>query len=270
MPVDATTLSIPIVFVDVVLVGLLVAAAVVLSRIASRLMHRIWRAGYDVERKLAILLSGLRIGLLVLAVSTTTAIAWPWLRGAPVHLAALALGTVGLAGLPILQNVLAGVYLVARGDVREGDRVRVGATVGVVREMGLGRVRIREEDGTIALVPNRALIQESIGVLRSSGRATVSVQVDVSPQLSPRLLRQLVLLCPYRVVGTLVRVRQVGELWEVDLQTWRPGCHEEVESYLRFALEPYTQAGARRSPMPPGRESLVPSNPFARAPSSQK
>lgn len=259
-------MSIPIVLFDVMLVGLLVAGAILLSRLASRLVHRVWRSGYDAERRLAIALSAVRIGLLVLALASSFAIAWPWLRSAPVHLAVLALGAIGLAGLPILQNVLAGVYLVARGDVREGDRVRVAGTVGVVREMGLGRIRIREEDGTIALVPNRAVIQESVGVLRSSGRATVSVQVDVSADLSPRVLRQVVLLCPYRVVGTLVRVRQVGDLWEVDLQTWRPGCHEEVDSYLRAALGAY--AKERRSPQsaphPKAAWSRPPSTPSSR------
>lgn len=221
-------------------IALLTTTGVLLARLGARLVHRIWRAGYDAERRLALALSAVRIALALLVVVGAMALVMPWLRYLPNQILLLVLGIVALAGFPLLQNAVAGVYLIGRGDVREGDRVRVADVVGTVREIGLGRVRIREEDGSTTLVPNRVFVRQSVGVLRASGRATIVAQLDVDPQQVPsKLLRQLVLLCPYRVVGTPVRVRQVGDSWEINLQTWRPRCHEEVERYLRRATRAY-------------------------------
>ncbi len=235
-------MSVPAILLRLAGAALLAATAVILSRLVARLVHRVWRAGYDSERRLALGLSVTRIGLCLVVIAGATALMTPWLGQLPSHLLLPALGVIALAGFPLMQNAVAGVYLIGRGDVREGDRVRVAGVVGTVREIGLSRVRIREEDGSTTLVPNRVFVRESVGVLRASGRATIVAQLDVDPRkVSPRLLRQLVLLCPYRVVGTPVRVRQVGDSWEIDLQTWRPRCHEEVERYLRRAARAYVE-----------------------------
>lgn len=233
-------MSIPEVLLRVAAIALLVTMGVIISRLAARLVHRVWRAGFDAERRLALLIGLLRVGLSLLVLAGAAALIMPWLGQLPTHLLLPALGAVILAGFPLLQNAVVGIYLLGRGDLREGDRVRVAGVVGTVREIGLGRVRIRDEDGSTTLVPNRVFARQSVGVLRASGRATILMQLDVDPsQLSPRRLRQLVMLCPYRVVGTPVRVRRVGDSWEIDLQTWRPRCHEEVERYLRRAARVY-------------------------------
>jgi small-conductance mechanosensitive channel len=218
---------------------LLCCVAIVGGRLSSALTHRFWRAGYDVERKLALVASVFRFALVVGAAMYIVGLLIPTIERLALPVSLFVGGAVLVASFPALQNTLAGLYLIARDDVREGDRLRVGDTTGVVRDLGLGRVRIRLDDGTGALIPNRLLLQQPIEVQRSSGRARVEVELDDRDYDSSDLARarEAAHLCPYRVKATPVHVRLVDHRISVEIQTWRPRCHEEVASYLNAALE---------------------------------
>ncbi len=215
------------------------ALAVATARVTTSLVHRIWRAGYDPNRRLAVGLTLVRflltcgwIGLIMTALVVPAFQHWSPLFGVTV-----AAGVI-LAALPALQNIVAGLYLSARGDLREGDAILLGGTSGTVREVGLGRLRLRKDDGTTALIPNRVLLNETVEVQRASGRARINVTLDEREYDADDVhqIRQLALLCPYRVASTPVHVHhKVGQV-RVQLQTWRPRCHEEVLYYLNSRL----------------------------------
>jgi small-conductance mechanosensitive channel len=229
----------PAATLGIVLSVAVVAAALVAARVGSALVHRVWRAGYDPERHLAVILSMFRLALLLGASSASVMLLMPVFQQMPVSGVLLLGGALLLAGHPLLQNILAGLYLVARGDVREGDRIRLGAMSGMVREVGLGRVRVREDDGSGVLVPNRLLLRDPMRVQRASGRARI--EVSLSPTHTERAdltrIREIAHLCPYRVVSTPVAVSKHDSNVLVEIQAWRPRCHSEVLDYLEAALE---------------------------------
>ncbi len=221
--------------------------AVFFGRVAASLVHRIWRAGYDPNRRLALALTLVRFVLMCgwLALALALVLLPTFESWSPIVAASVAGGLI-LASLPAMQNVIAGLYLSARGDLREGDAISIGGTVGTVREVGLGRLRLRKDDGTTALIPNRLLLREPVEVQRASGRARIDVTLDDRVYEASDIvkIRQVALLCPYRVASTPVHVHyKAGEV-RVQLQTWRPRCHEEVLYYLSAMLDPMPEVVA--------------------------
>lgn len=236
----------------VVLTIAVISAALVAARLGSALVHRVWRAGYDPERHLAVALTMLRFLLLIGASSASVGLLTRLFDQVSTTGALLVGSALLLAGYPLLQNILAGLYLVARGDVREGDRIRLGTTTGMVREVGLGRVRVREDDGTRALVPNRLLLSEPMRVQRASGRARieVSLSIVISARADLNRIRQIAHLCPYRVVSTPVAVSERDGNVLVEIQAWRPRCHSEVLDYLEAAIAEAPERLTERSREP--------------------
>ncbi len=72
-----------------------------------------------------------------------------------------AIGAVGLAiGLALqgtLQNIAAGIMLLALRPLRIGEYVEVGSISGTVEEIGLFATRLRAADGVYILAPNSTL-----------------------------------------------------------------------------------------------------------------
>ena len=72
-----------------------------------------------------------------------------------------AIGAVGLAiGLALqgtLQNIAAGIMLLALRPLRIGEYVDVGSISGTVEEIGLFATRLRSADGVYILAPNSTL-----------------------------------------------------------------------------------------------------------------
>jgi small-conductance mechanosensitive channel len=220
-------------------VGFAVAAgAITLARGTSALVRRVWRAGYDPHRRLALVVSLLRFVLVLGAAGYVLQVVTPLLEHASLPSALLVGGGFLAAAFPTLQNILAGLYLIARNDIREGDRIKLQGMTGMVRELGLARVRVRKDDGTAALVPNRLLIQQPIEVQRASGRARIVTVLDdrtYGGDDVPRA-RELAFLCPYRVPSSPVHAQLKAGSLQIEIQAWRPRCHQEVESYLQAGL----------------------------------
>ncbi len=72
-----------------------------------------------------------------------------------------AIGAIGLAiGLALqgtLQNIAAGIMLLALRPFRIGEYVEVGAVAGSIEEIGLFATRLRTADGVYILAPNSTL-----------------------------------------------------------------------------------------------------------------
>src|SRR5690606_9058647 len=110
--------------------------------------------------------------LVALAGVATVAFFWvvvPAMANLPLWASLTLSGIAILAGLPFLQNLVAGVYLGSRRELREGDEVRLGNVAGNVREVGLLRLRLRKADGTHVSVPNRLALHTPLEVQRATG-----------------------------------------------------------------------------------------------------
>lgn len=77
-----------------------------------------------------------------------------------------AIGAIGLAiGLALqgtLQNIAAGIMLLALRPFRIGEYVEVGAVAGIVEEIGLFATRLRAIDGIYILAPNSTLWNQPV------------------------------------------------------------------------------------------------------------
>ncbi len=100
-----------------------------------------------------------------------------------------AIGAVGLAiGLALqgtLQNIAAGIMLLALRPLRIGEYVEVGSVSGTVEEIGLFATRLRAADGIYVLAPNSTLWTQPVknftrnGVRRNDITITVSNENDI-------------------------------------------------------------------------------------------
>jgi small-conductance mechanosensitive channel len=79
-------------------------------------------------------------------------------------LTALGVGSlaVGLAAKDTLANMIAGFTLVIDRNLKTGDRINMGGSIGNVEEIGLRSTRINTGDGNTLIVPNSELVNTKI------------------------------------------------------------------------------------------------------------
>jgi MscS family membrane protein len=87
-------------------------------------------------------------------------------------LTALGVGgiAVALAAQKTLENVIAGISLIADQAVHVGDTLKVGDIVGTVEEVGLRSTRIRTPDRSVVCVPNSQIANMSLETLSARDR----------------------------------------------------------------------------------------------------
>lgn len=84
---------------------------------------------------------------------------------------------LGLAAQTVASNMVAGIFLLLDNEINVGDRVEVGAIHGVIQDIRLRSTLITLDDGTLALVPNKKLVDE---VVLNRSRAQTSPSVSDS------------------------------------------------------------------------------------------
>lgn len=100
-----------------------------------------------------------------------------------------AIGAIGLAiGLALqgtLQNIAAGIMLLALRPLRIGEYVEVGSISGTVEEIGLFATRLRAADGIYLLAPNSTLWTQPVKNFTRNGarRNDITVTVDNSEDI---------------------------------------------------------------------------------------
>ena len=96
------------------------------------------------------------------------------------------LAVIGAAGLAIglalqgtLQNIAAGIMLLALRPFRIGESVEVGAISGSIEEIGLFATRLRTADGVYILAPNSTLWNQPVRNFSRNGvrRADISLSI---------------------------------------------------------------------------------------------
>ena len=109
-------------------------------------------------------------------------------------LAGLGVGgiAVALAAQKTLENVLAGISLIADEAVRVGDTLKVGDIVGTVEELGLRSTRIRTLDRTVVCVPNGQIANMSLETLSARDKFWFHPLVPLRYETTPVQLRSIV------------------------------------------------------------------------------
>jgi small-conductance mechanosensitive channel len=127
------------------------------------------------------------------------------------------LGAAGVVGLAIgfgaqslVRDYFTGFFVLLENQIRQGDVVRLGDHAGLVEEMTLRYVRLRDYDGNVHYVPNGE-IKTVVNMARDHAQAVVDVGVayreDVDEVLQAiteigRGLREDTLFAP-RILGDL-------------------------------------------------------------------
>lgn len=130
------------------------------------------------------------------AVGVTFALAALQTVGVPVTPMLTALGVGGLAAALALQstlsNAVAGLQLIASGQVRRGDRLKLeDGSEGIVEDVGWRSTSIRLPSGDLLLVPNSRMASMLL-TLRGKARAeTISVQLPLDPTWDPEKIEEL-------------------------------------------------------------------------------
>ncbi len=86
---------------------------------------------------------------------------------------------IGLAAQNIVRDVLNGVLILIEGQFSVGDMVRLASFSGTVETMTLRKTTVRDNDGTLYVIPN-SQITTVANLSAGYSSATVNVSVDIS------------------------------------------------------------------------------------------
>jgi small-conductance mechanosensitive channel len=129
----------------------------------------------NVLRKLATILIG---GIATLAIFNTLCISiLPFLATAGVAGIAIAFGAQSL-----VKDFFRGFFLLAENQIRQGDVVEIAGKSGLVEDLTLRYVQLRDYEGNVHYVPNG-----EIGVVTSSSRTFAYAVVDVTIALDQEI-----------------------------------------------------------------------------------
>lgn len=94
-----------------------------------------------------------------------------------------AIGAVGLAiGLALqgtLQNIAAGIMLLALRPFRIGESVEVGSIAGTIEEIGLFATKLRSADGVYVLAPNSTLWNQPVRNFTRNGVRRTDIGLSI-------------------------------------------------------------------------------------------
>ncbi len=109
-------------------------------------------------------------------------------------LAGLGVGgiAVALAAQKTLENVIAGVSLIADQAVRVGDTLKLGDVVGTVQDVGLRSTSIRTLDRTLVSVPNGQIANMSLEILSVRDKFWFHPLIGLRYETSPDQLRSII------------------------------------------------------------------------------
>lgn len=109
-------------------------------------------------------------------------------------LAGLGVGgiAVALAAQKTLENVIAGVSLIADQAVRVGDTLKLGDVTGTVEDVGLRSTRIRTPDRTVVCVPNSQIANMSLETLSARDKFWFHPLIGLRYETTPVQLRLIV------------------------------------------------------------------------------
>lgn len=154
---------------------------------------------------------------------------------------ALSLSVLGILSLILvatgtLSDLLGGGLAQFRFGLQEGDQLRVGSSVGEVRALRLGRIALRTQDGQQLIVPGRRVLSEVVEVAPLRRAYPVELSVGVPRPLQEAeltILRERLLLMPYRVPTSPMHISQQAGAVHVQCQVWQQAAVTLAERCVR-------------------------------------
>lgn len=199
----------------------IIFSTLLLSRIADFLYRaQTGRAHQHLEQEKAQLLPLLKDVVKIILWT----IGFFWMLGVVFHVNIPALITgLGIGGVALalaakesIENLFASFTILADKPFSVGQTVKLGALEGAVERIGFRSTRLRTADGSLLIIPNKKLIDESLENL--SARATLHVKLSIPVKY---------VIPAHQLDALLQRIRQtVGSLPEV-----MPPIQASLESF---------------------------------------
>ncbi len=158
------------------------------------------------------------------------------------------LGAAGVVGLAVgfgaqslVKDFFTGFFLLLENQIRQGDVVKLGEHSGLVEELTLRYVQLRDYDGNVHFVPN-GTISSVVNMSRGHAQAVVDVGVGYGEDLD-RVMDVM------REVGAEMRAdvqhrdRIIGDLDVAGVERWADSA---VIIRARFRVAPLEQWTVRR------------------------
>jgi len=126
--------------------------------------------------------------------------------------------SVGFGVRDIANNLLCGLLLLIERPVRQGDVIKVGEFEGKVIDIGMRAITIKNGDNVEVLIPNAALINQTVinttrseEALRSS--ITLKVAFHQEPTLVQKIIQEIIVKHPAVVTKPAIQVtlKEVGD-----------------------------------------------------------
>lgn len=181
-----------------------------------------------------------------------------------------ALAGLGIAGIAVgfgaqtlVQDCLAGIFIVLENQYSQGDVVRIAGVDGTVEDFSLRRTTLRDLDGTVHSVPNGqigvasnmtrlwARVNLDIGVAYETDvdRASaiinrVGEELHADPEWGPRLLEAPSVLRVQALADSAVTLKVLGQVQAA--QQWAVGGELRKRILAAFAREGIEIAFPRR------------------------
>src|SRR6266550_292950 len=99
---------------------------------------------------------------------------------------------IALAAQKTLENLIAGISLIADHAVQVGDTLKLGDTVGTVEEVGLRSTRIRTLDRTVVCLPNGQIAVMSLETLSARDKFWFHPVVGLRYETTPVQIRSII------------------------------------------------------------------------------
>jgi moderate conductance mechanosensitive channel len=158
------------------------------------------------------------------------------------------LATAGVAGIAIafgaqslVKDFFRGFFLLAENQIRQGDVVEVAGKSGLVEDLTLRYVQLRDYEGNVHYVPNG-----EIGVVTSSSRTYAYAVVDVTIALDQEIAPVIDLL---RDTGAALRANSVfgpNILDDLDIAGIEAWNDRGITLRARFKVRALEQSNVKR------------------------
>ncbi len=158
------------------------------------------------------------------------------------------LGAAGVAGLAVgfgaqslVKDYFTGLFLLLEDQIRQGDVVNLGNHAGLVEEVTLRYVRLRDYDGNVHFVPNGG-ISSVINMGRGHSQAVVDIGVGYGVDLDQAMAVMHAVAADLRTDADFVP-RIVQDLEMAGVERWADSA---VIIRARFKVAPLQQWTVRR------------------------
>lgn len=148
---------------------------------------------------------------------------------------------VGFGAQSLVRDLFTGIVLLVENQVRVGDSVELAGKSGVVEELSLRRIKLRDADGSVHFVSN-GLISTVTNRSADYAYAVMDVAIDYRENID-RVYELMHQVAAALQADPVYRSRILGKLEIAGLDQW---AESGVVIRCRMKTQPLEQAGVRR------------------------